>query len=202
LLHHDYLLRYPESVDIAVDSSWQYSGPFHLTEDLNAILSSSLGLASNPSFDGMDFGRWLLSPTRTYAPLIRSMLQDIGSDRLHGMIHCSGGGQTKVLHFAKNLRVIKDDCMGVPPLFALIQKISGCSWQEMYRVFNMGHRLELYVPQNLVGPALDWGKHYGIEARVVGRVEDASGRLQASQYITSAAVLEIHGPDGILQYQS
>ncbi len=193
LLHHDYLLRYPESVDASVDAALQYSGQFQLTEGLNKVLGSSLGLASNSARDGLDFGRWLLSPTRTYAPLIRSLLEDMGPERLHGMIHCSGGGQTKVLHFVKNLEVIKDDCLESPPLFALIQKVSGTSWQEMYRVFNMGHRLELYLPESMVAPALEWGKHYGIAAKVVGRVVEASN---------GSPCLQIKGPEGILRYNA
>ena len=193
LLHHDYLHRYPESVDASVDSSLQYSGQFHLNESLHEVLGSSLGLVPHSSRDGLDFGRWLLSPTRTYAPLISSLLRDIGTEGLHGMVHCSGGGQTKVLHFVKKLEVIKDDCFEIPPLFALIQKITGTSWQEMYRVFNMGHRLELYLPESLVAPALDWGKHYGIAAKVVGRVGQASN---------TSTSLQIKGPEGILQYNA
>ena len=193
LLHHDYLHRYPESVDASVDSSLQYSGQFHLNENLHEVLGSSLGLTPHASRDGLDFGRWLLSPTRTYAPLISSLLRDIGTEGLHGMVHCSGGGQTKVLHFVKNLEVVKDDCFEIPPLFALIQKITGTSWQEMYRVFNMGHRLELYLPESLVAPALDWGKHYGIAAKVVGRVGQASN---------NSTSLQIKGPEGILQYNA
>jgi len=193
LLHHDYLHRYPESVDASVDSSLQYSGQFHLNESLHEVLGSSLGLVPHSSRDGLDFGRWLLSPTRTYAPLISSLLRDIGTEGLHGMVHCSGGGQTKVLHFVKNLEVIKDDCFEIPPLFALIQKITGTSWQEMYRVFNMGHRLELYLPESLVAPALDWGKHYGIAAKVVGRVGQASN---------TSTSLQIKGPEGVLHYNA
>ena len=193
LLHHDYLHRYPESVDASVDSSLQYSGQFHLNESLHEVLGSSLGLVPHSSRDGLDFGRWLLSPTRTYAPLISSLLRDIGTEGLHGMVHCSGGGQTKVLHFVKKLEVIKDDCFEIPPLFALIQKITGTSWQEMYRVFNMGHRLELYLPESLVAPALDWGKHYGIAAKVVGRVGQASN---------TSTYLQIKGPEGVLHYNA
>ena len=193
LLHHDYLHRYPESVDASVDSSLQYSGQFHLNESLHEVLGSSLGLVPHSSRDGLDFGRWLLSPTRTYAPLISSLLRDIGTEGLHGMVHCSGGGQTKVLHFVKKLEVIKDDCFEIPPLFALIQKITGTSWQEMYRVFNMGHRLELYLPESLVAPALDWGKHYGIAAKVVGRVGQASN---------TSTSLQIKGPEGVLHYNA
>lgn len=133
---------------------------------------------------------------------------------MHGMVHCSGGGQTKVLHFVKDLRVVKDDCFEVPPLFALIQKISGTSWQEMYRVFNMGHRFEVYLPENLVTPVLEWGKHYGIEAKVVGRVEEAiSSRRESSMTSVGAsdtvgnemvfsAGLELKGPEGILRYNA
>jgi phosphoribosylformylglycinamidine cyclo-ligase len=178
-------------VDASVDSSLQYSGQFYLNENLNEVLGNSLGLASHSTRDGLDFGRWLLSPTRTYAPLIGSLLEDIGPEGLHGMIHCSGGGQTKVLHFVKNLKVIKDDCFEIPPLFALIQKITGTSWQEMYRVFNMGHRLELYIPESLVTPVLEWGKHYGIAAKVVGRVVEAT---------SDSPALQINGPEGILCY--
>jgi phosphoribosylformylglycinamidine cyclo-ligase len=197
LLHHDYLHRYPESVDASVDSAMQYSGSLHLTQGLNQVLATSLGLEPQRDRDSLDFGRWLLSPTRTYAPLICSMLRDFGSTHLHGLIHCSGGGQTKVLHFVKDLCLIKDTCFEVPPLFALIQKISGTSWEEMYRVFNMGHRLEAYISEDLVDSTLAWSKEFGIEAKVIGRVEAVSSANEAAK---GSPGLVLEGPKGLLRY--
>lgn len=197
LLHHDYLHRYPESVDASVDSAMQYSGSLHLTQGLNQVLATSLGLEPQGDRDRLDFGRWLLSPTRTYAPLICSMLRDFGSTHLHGLIHCSGGGQTKVLHFVKDLCLIKDTCFEVPPLFALIQKISGTSWEEMYRVFNMGHRLEAYISEDLVDSTLAWSKEFGIEAKVIGRVEAVSSANEAAK---GSPGLVLEGPKGLLRY--
>jgi phosphoribosylformylglycinamidine cyclo-ligase len=112
----------------------------------------------------------VLSPTRTYAPVIRAILEQY-RNQVHGMVHCSGGAQTKVLHFIENLHVIKDNLFPVPPLFKLIQEQSGTDWQEMYKVFNMGHRMELYVPEEIAEAIIGISKSFNIDAQIVGRVE-------------------------------
>ncbi len=123
----------------------------------------------------LDFGKAVLSPTRTYAPVVMAVLAAMRDD-IHGMVHCSGGAQTKVLHFIEGLRVIKDDLFPVPPLFAAIQRMSGTAWQEMYKVFNMGHRMEFYVPRAHAEAIITVSKSFGIDAKVIGRVEDASAK--------------------------
>jgi phosphoribosylformylglycinamidine cyclo-ligase len=188
LLDGIYRDKYPETMDTRIPKDLCYSGRLSLTEDLNTLLVRELTLPADPLMEGLDFGRWFLSPTRTYAPLIQSMLVDLGVERIHGMIHCSGGGQTKVMHFVGHATVVKDNLLPVPPLFELIQRQSGTTWQEMYRVFNMGHRLEVYLPMELAEIALQWGKHWGLESTVVGRVVDGPGGLQ------------IQGPEGWLTY--
>ena len=150
---------FPETHDTGMDQALTYSGSLSLTDPL----------AGTP----LDMGRAVLSPTRTYAPVIKEVLQRMRSD-VHGMVHCSGGGQTKVLHFLEDLRVIKDDLFDTPPLFQVIQHESGTDWQEMYRVFNMGHRMELYVPARRAEEIISIAAGFNIEARVVGRVEQAS----------------------------
>ena len=188
LLDQRYRELYPETMDPRVPKELCYSGRLLLTEDLNTLLERELGLAPTQEREGLDFGRWFLSPTRTYAPLIQALIQDLGVSRLHGMIHCSGGGQTKVMHFVGNATVIKDNVLPVPPLFDLIQRQSGTTWEEMYRVFNMGHRLEVYLPMELAETALQWGRHFGIQCDVIGRVVDGPGGLQ------------LKGPEGWLTY--
>ncbi len=125
-------------------------------------------------FDGtpLDYGKAVLSPTRTYAPVVKQVLEAMRAD-IHGMVHCSGGAQTKVLHFVEGLRIIKDDLLPVPPLFAAIQRMSGTDWKEMYKVFNMGHRLEFYVPQARAAEIIAMSNAFGIDAKVIGRVEAA-----------------------------
>jgi phosphoribosylformylglycinamidine cyclo-ligase len=117
-------------------------------------------------------GKLVLSPTRTYAPIIKKMLDGYRS-QIHGMVHCSGGAQTKVLHFIDDLHIIKNNLFPVPPLFKLIQEESKTSWQEMYKVFNMGHRMELYVPQEIAKDLIDISKSFGVDAQIIGRVEAA-----------------------------
>ena len=117
-------------------------------------------------------GQLVLSPTRTYAPVIKTILDRMRKD-IHGMVHCSGGAQTKVMHFVENKHVIKDNLFPVPPLFDLIQRQSGTPWQEMYKVFNMGHRMEIYVAPEHAQTIIDIAGEFGIEARIVGRVEAA-----------------------------
>lgn len=148
--------KYPESYDAAVPSELTYSGGLRLTD----------AVAGSP----VDAGRLVLSPTRTYAPVIKTML-DQYRRQIHGMVHCSGGAQTKILHFVKNLKIVKDNLFPIPPLFRTIQEQSGTDWKEMYKVFNMGHRMELYVPQEIAGELIALSQSFGIDARIVGRVE-------------------------------
>jgi len=153
VLAHYLADRYPESFDPAVDRSLVYSGSKQLE----------------------DVGKLILSPTRTYAPVVKQLLNDL-RPHLHGMVHCSGGAQTKVLHFIDNLHVVKDNLFPVPPLFRLIQEESGTSWQEMYKVFNMGHRLEVYLPQEHADHVISVSKSFGIDAQIIGHVEDFAGK--------------------------
>lgn len=150
--------KYPESYDSAVPEELVYSGAMHLTD---AVEGSPL-----------DAGRLVLSPTRTYAPVIKKLLDEMRSD-IHGMIHCSGGAQTKIMHFVKNKHVIKDNMFPVPPLFRLIREQSGTDWAEMYKVFNMGHRMEIYLAPEHAARVMEISESFGIEARIVGRVEEA-----------------------------
>ncbi|MGI4749737.1 MAG: AIR synthase related protein [Janthinobacterium lividum] len=154
--------KFPESFDPAVPKELVFSGSKNLT-DLIEVGNGQMITA----------GKLVLSPTRTYAPVIKEILQQY-RPQIHGMVHCSGGAQTKVLHFVDELHIIKDNLFQVPPLFRLIQQESGTSWQEMYKVFNMGHRLELYVPQNLAKEIISVSNQFNIKAQIVGRVESAS----------------------------
>lgn len=152
---------YPETYDPGTHESLVYSGEARLTDPL----------AGTP----LDLGKAVLSPTRTYAPVIHEVLQRMRSE-VHGMVHCSGGAQTKVLHFIGDLRVVKDNLFATPPLFAAIQRMSGTDWSEMYRVFNMGHRMELYVPAQRAEEIIAISRDFGIDAQVVGRVEAAPAK--------------------------
>jgi len=152
---------YPESFDGGIPGELVYSGPMRLT-DTTAV-------------PGLNAGRLVLSPTRTYAPVIRKVF-DTMRPAIHGMVHCSGGGQTKIMHFIDKLHVIKDNLFPVPPLFELIQKSSGTPWEEMYRVFNMGHRMELYVDESDADAIIDIASSFRLDARIVGRCEPSSGR--------------------------
>ena len=124
----------------------------------------------------LDLGKLVLSPTRTYAPIVKKIFNEIGRKNIHGMIHCSGGAQTKILHFIDNLHVIKDNFFDVPPLFDIIQKESKTSAKEMYQVFNMGHRLELYVTPSIASKIISISNEFNVEAKVVGRVESSNTR--------------------------
>jgi phosphoribosylformylglycinamidine cyclo-ligase len=149
--------KYPESYDAAVPAELVYSGNTKLTDPVeNAPI---------------DAGKLVLSPTRTYAPVIKKILSKYTPSDIHGMVHCSGGAQTKVLHFVDNLHVIKDNLFAVPPLFKLIRQQSGTGWKEMYQVFNCGHRMELYVPQAIADDIIAISKSFDIDAQIVGRVE-------------------------------
>ena len=155
-----YAKKYPESFDPAVPANLAYCGTKMLTDPTG--------------IDGVNAGKLVLSPTRTYAPVIVSILTAFRKE-IHGMVHCSGGAQTKVLHFIDKLHVVKDNLFPVPPLFRMIQKESNTSWQEMYKVFNMGHRMELYVPEAIAGEIIDISRSFNIEARKVGHVEKGEG---------------------------
>ncbi len=159
-----YAEKYPESYDGGIDRSLVYSGHMLLTDKVR--ISDTLET---------DAGKLILSPTRTYAPVVKALLDEIRHE-IHGMVHCSGGAQTKVLHFIDDLHVIKDNLFTIPPLFRLIQEQSGTSWQEMYKVFNMGHRLEIYLPEAFAKQVIDITTSFGIEAQIIGRVEASSGK--------------------------
>jgi phosphoribosylformylglycinamidine cyclo-ligase len=148
--------KYPESYDDGIDASLVYSGKMNLTDSITEI--------------GMDAGKLVLSPTRTYAPIIKAIL-DQHRTHVHGMVHCSGGGQTKVLHFVDKLHIIKDNLFELPVLFKMIQEQSGTSWSEMYQVFNMGHRMEIYVPEIIADEIISISKSFNVDAKIVGRVE-------------------------------
>lgn len=151
--------KYPESYDAAVPEELVYSGDVNLTDKVE----------SSP----LDAGKLVLSPTRTYAPVIKKILEKYSSTEIHGMVHCSGGAQTKVLHFVECVHVIKDNLFPVPPLFRLIQEQSSTGWKEMYQVFNCGHRMELYVPKEIADDIIAISKSFDIDAQIVGRVEAA-----------------------------
>jgi len=153
--------KYPESYDSSVPSDLVYSGTKKLTDKIE----------NSP----INAGKLVLSPTRTYAPIIKEILDNHRSE-IHGMVHCSGGAQTKVLHFVENVHVIKDKLFDVPPLFKLIHEESVTDWKEMYKVFNMGHRMELYVPQELAQKIIDISKKYNVEAQIIGRVESSDSK--------------------------
>lgn len=154
---HKYLAeKYPVSFDPSVPSDLVYSGCFKLTDEVEGA--------------PINAGKLVLSPTRTYAPIIKKMLDQHRSD-IHGMVHCSGGAQTKVLHFVDNVHVIKDNLFPIPPLFKTIQQESVTDWKEMYKVFNMGHRMELYVPEAIAADLIEISKSFNVDAQIVGRVE-------------------------------
>ena len=150
--------KYPESYDHDVPSDLVYSGNVKLTDEIDGV--------------PIDAGKLVLSPTRTYAPIIIKMLEK-HRENIHGMVHCSGGAQTKILHFVENLHIIKDNLFDVPPLFKLIQEQSKTSWREMYQVFNCGHRMELYVPEEIAEDLINISKSFGVDAQIVGRVEQS-----------------------------
>lgn len=149
--------KYPESFDAAVPEDLVYSGQTKLTD----VVENS----------PIDAGKLVLSPTRTYAPIIKSILNKYNSDTIHGMVHCSGGAQTKILHFIDNLHIIKDNMFSIPPLFKLIQEQSKTDWEEMYQVFNCGHRMELYVKPEIAEDIIAMSKSFNVDAKVIGRVE-------------------------------
>ncbi len=159
---HYLATKYPESFDAAVPKDLVYSGNVKLTD---AVENAPI-----------DAGKLVLSPTRTYAPIIKTILDKFTPNEIHGMVHCSGGAQTKVLHFIDNVHVIKDNLFPIPPLFKLIQEQSATNWKEMYQVFNCGHRMELYVPSEIANDIIEISKSFGVAAQIVGRVEASSAK--------------------------
>ncbi|MFL5762312.1 MAG: AIR synthase related protein [Bacteroidia bacterium] len=160
--------KFPETFDAAVPDELVYSGKYKLTDKIN--ISASLKGSDGERTDEITIGKLVLSPTRTYAPIIKKVL-GLYHGQIHGMVHCSGGAQTKVMHFVDKVHVIKNNLFPVPPLFTLIREQSGTDWKEMYKVFNMGHRMELYVPKELAEDIISISKSFGVDAQVVGRVE-------------------------------
>lgn len=149
--------KYPESFDNSIPTELIYSGSKQLIDKVE----------DSP----LDAGKLVLSPTRTYAPIIKEILSQLTPKEIHGMVHCSGGAQTKILHFVENLHIIKDNMFDVPPLFKLIQEESKTDWKEMYQVFNMGHRMEIYLPEEFAQQIINISKSFGVDAKIVGRVE-------------------------------
>ena len=166
--------KYPETFDNDLPNDLIYSGSKELTD-----------LTDTP----LDVGQLVLSPTRTYAPVIKKILDTLDRKEIHGMVHCSGGAQTKILHFIDQLHVVKDNLFECPPLFEMIQKESGTRWKEMYEVFNMGHRMEIYLPESQAQKVIDISESFNIEARIVGRVEASTEKK-----------LTIQSLEGIFQY--
>jgi len=164
--------NYPESFDPTVPMELVYSGAKKLTDSVEGT--------------PLDAGKLVLSPTRTYAPIIKKILEKYNAEQIHGMIHCSGGAQTKILHFVDELHVIKDNMFEVPPLFKLIQEQSQTGWKEMYQVFNCGHRMELYVKPEVAQDIISISKSFNVDAQIVGRVEAADNKRLTikSQYGT------------------
>ncbi len=154
--------KYPETFDSSVPSELVYSG----SKKLNDSVPES----------PLDAGKLVLSPTRTYAPIIKEILSKLNNKEIHGMVHCSGGAQTKILHFVESLHIIKDNLFDIPPLFKLIQAESKTDWKEMYQVFNMGHRMELYVPEEIADAIIKISESFNVDAKIVGRVAKASSK--------------------------
>ena len=159
---HDLATKYPESYDDLVPKELVYSGTKNLLDRVENVI--------------LDAGKLVLSPTRTYAPIIKSILKQFSSNEIHGMVHCSGGAQTKILHFVENLHIIKDNLFPVPPLFQLIQEQSKTDWKEMYQVFNCGHRMELYVDPMIAQEIISISQSFGVDAKIIGSVENAEAK--------------------------
>ena len=170
----DIAKKYPETYDHAVPKDLVYSGGLNLTDKVQ----------DSP----LDAGKLVLSPTRTYAPVVKKLL-DALRPQIHGMVHCSGGAQTKILHFVENVHVVKDNMFPIPPLFRTIQEQSKTDWKEMYKVFNCGHRFEVYLPQEYAQQVIDISKSFGIDARIIGRIEPSDH-----------AHLTIHSEYGVFEY--
>ncbi|CEN44526.1 AIR synthase [Capnocytophaga canis] len=168
-------INYPESFDASVPADLVYSGSKKLTDTVDDA--------------PINAGKLVLSPTRTYAPIIKKILEKYDVSQIHGMVHCSGGAQTKILHFVDNLHIIKDNLFEIPPLFKLIQQESKTDWKEMYQVFNCGHRMELYVPKEIANDLIAISESFGVPAKIVGRVEKSDSKK-----------LTIHSEYGVFKY--
>lgn len=158
VFHQSVGRKYPETYDPAIPEQLVYSGKYQLTDTIEV--------------DGhkIPMGKFVLSPTRTYAPILKTVFDEI-RPHIHGMVHCSGGGQTKVLHFVEDVHVVKDNLFATPLLFRIIQEQTGMAWQEMYQVFNMGHRMEVYLPEKYAQVVIEAARSFGVEAQIIGRVE-------------------------------
>jgi len=156
-----YAEKYPESYEPAIPKELIYSGNYLMTDKVEGA--------------PVNMGKLVLSPTRTYAPVIKQLITELGKN-IHGMIHCSGGAQTKILHFVNDLHIIKNNLLDIPPLFRAIQQESGTDWKEMYKVFNMGHRMEIYLPERHAATVIQISNSFGIDAQVIGRVEGNTGK--------------------------
>ncbi|HLT33935.1 MAG TPA: AIR synthase related protein [Aquaticitalea sp.] len=167
VFHTSLAEKFPESFDALLPRDLVYSGTIKLTDSVSG--------------SPIDAGKLVLSPTRTYAPIIKKILSKYSSGDIHGMVHCSGGAQTKVLHFIDNLHIVKDNMFPIPPLFRLIQEQSNTDWKEMYQVFNCGHRMELYVPREIANDVISISESFNVQAQIIGRVEaSAKKRLTIS----------------------
>ncbi|WP_047545548.1 AIR synthase related protein [Psychroserpens sp. Hel_I_66] len=175
VFYNELATRYPESFDASVPKDLVYSGQIKLTDKVE----------NSP----LDAGKLVLSPTRTYAPIIKEILFRFSSQNLHGMVHCSGGAQTKILHFIENLHIIKDNMFEIPPLFKLIQEQSKTDWKEMYQVFNCGHRMELYVTPDIADEIIKISKSFNVNAKIIGRVTSSEEKK-----------LTIKSPYGTFEY--
>ncbi len=177
VFHHDYANQYPDAFDANTPKDVVFVGSKRLTDTIEIEGKK------------MDIGKLILSPTRTYLPVIQAVINQMG-DQIHGMIHCTGGGQAKVLKFIDRCHIIKDNLLPTPPLFDLIQSESGTAWKEMYQVFNMGHRLEFYVPEAYAATIIEISKSFNIDAQIIGRVEAAEKNK-----------VSIHSVYGIFEYE-
>ena len=162
VFHKSIADKFPETFDPQVPDHLVYSGQIQLTDPVKGT--------------PLDAGKLVLSPTRTYAPVVKAILKKYTSESIHGMVHCSGGAQTKILHFIDQLHIVKDNMFEVPPLFKLIQEQSKTDWREMYQVFNCGHRLEVYVPSKIAKDIIDISNSFGIDAKIIGRVESSTSK--------------------------
>jgi phosphoribosylformylglycinamidine cyclo-ligase len=153
--------KYPESFDPLVPGELVYSGKISLTQEIEGL--------------GINAGKLVLSPTRTYAPVVKAILDEM-RENIHGMVHCSGGAQTKILNFIDNLHIVKDNMFPLPPLFRMIREQSGTSWEEMYRVFNMGHRFEIYTRPEMASNIIEIASHFNLDARIIGHCRWFKGR--------------------------
>lgn len=176
VFHKSLATTFPESFDPLVPDDLVYTGTKRLEDSVDGV--------------SLNAGKLVLSPTRTYAPVMKAVIEELGSPAIHGAVHCSGGAQTKVLHFVDDVHVIKDNLFSIPPLFEMIQKESGTEWREMYKVFNMGHRLELYVDSKHADKIIAMAKSFNIEAKIVGRVEASSTKK-----------LTLKTPNGTFEYE-